>query len=81
MIHGGLLQDAACTKLDVLYAMHLIAGAWKLVTLITIKNCFAVSGFPVDHVYSNDDNTLKLNEDEEMTGIVCNLLKCSLRTT
>jgi hypothetical protein len=30
-----------------------------------MKNCFEKFGFPVDHVYSNHDNGLKLTEDEE----------------
>jgi hypothetical protein len=52
-------------KLDVLSAMHFIAEAWKLITPTTIKNCFVKCGFSNDHVSSNDDNAVKLTEDED----------------
>jgi hypothetical protein len=44
MIDGGLLQDVTQTKLDVLFAMHFIAEAWRLITPYTIKNCFVKCG-------------------------------------
>jgi hypothetical protein len=49
MIDGVLLQDSACVILDVLYAMHFIAVAWRLTSLTTIKRCFARYGFLVAH--------------------------------
>ena len=49
-------------NLDIPSSMHFITGAWKL---ITIKNYFCKCGFPVDHVYSSDDNELKLTEDDK----------------
>jgi hypothetical protein len=60
-------------KLYVLSAMQFIAEVWRVITLTTIKSCFAKCGFPVDHVYSNNDKALKLTEDEE-NSIVCSLL-------
>jgi hypothetical protein len=39
-IDGGLPQDAAQMKLDVLCAMYLLAEAWRLLTPTAIKNCF-----------------------------------------
>jgi hypothetical protein len=51
---------------DVLSAMHFIAEAWRLITPTTIKNCFMNCGFSVDHVSSNVDSAMKLNEDEEV---------------
>jgi hypothetical protein len=65
MIDGGLLQDATQMKLQVLSAMHFIAGVWRLITSTTIKNCFVKRGFSIDHVSSNDDSAVKLTEDEE----------------
>jgi hypothetical protein len=38
MIDGGLLQDAAQMKPEVLSAMHLMAEPWRLITPTTIKN-------------------------------------------
>jgi hypothetical protein len=65
MIDGGLLQDAAQMKLDVLSAMHLTSAPWRLTTAIKIKNCFVKCGFLTDHVSSNDDSAVKLTEDEK----------------
>jgi hypothetical protein len=65
MIHGGLLQDIAQMKLDVLSAVHFIAEAWRLITLTTIKNCFVKCEFSIDYVSSAYDSAVKLNEDEE----------------
>jgi hypothetical protein len=62
-------------KLGVLSAVQFIAEAWKLATLPAIKNCFATCGFQLDHVHSNDNNALKLTEDEENAGTVCSLLE------
>jgi len=59
MIDGGMLHDARK------YCLLCIAEAWKLTTSTTIKNCFALCGFPVDHIYSNDNNAMKLNADKE----------------
>jgi len=39
--------------------------AWTLINLQAIKNCFIKHNLPVDHVYSGEDNVLKLIEDEE----------------
>jgi hypothetical protein len=64
MIGCGLLQDASCMKLDVLCAMNLKSETRKQITLSTIKNCVAKSGFPVDPMYSDNDNALRLTEDE-----------------
>ena len=33
--------------------------------MIIIKNYFCKCGFPVDRVYSNDDNELKVTEDDK----------------
>jgi hypothetical protein len=65
MVVGGLLQDAAQMKLDVLSAMHIIAESWRLITHTTIKNYFVRCAFLIDHVSSNDDSTMKLTEDEK----------------
>jgi hypothetical protein len=65
MIDGGLLQDAKQMKLDVLFAVHFIAEAWRLVTPTIIDNCFVKCGFSIDHVSSNDDSAVKLTVDEE----------------
>jgi hypothetical protein len=62
MIDWGLLQDAMQMKLDVRSAVHFIAEAWRLVTLI--KNCFVKCGFS-NYVSSNDDSAMKLGEDEK----------------
>jgi hypothetical protein len=64
-IDGGLLQDAAHMKLDMLSAMHLIVETWRLITPATIKNCFVKCGFLIDDVSSNDDSAVKLTEAEE----------------
>jgi hypothetical protein len=45
--------------------MHFIAEDWRLVTPTAIKNCFVKYGFSNDHVSSNNDSALKLNENEE----------------
>jgi hypothetical protein len=64
-IDGGLLQDAAQMKLDLLFAMHLIAEPWRLITPTTIKNCFLKCGFSSDHVSSNENCAMKLYANEE----------------
>jgi hypothetical protein len=64
-VGGGLLQDAPQMKLGVLSAVHLIAEPWRLITPTTIQNCFVKCGFSSEHVSSNDDSAVKLNEDEE----------------
>jgi hypothetical protein len=53
--HGGLLQGAAQMKLVMLFPMHFIVEAWRLIT---------PSGFSIDHV-SIDDSAVKRSEDEE----------------
>jgi hypothetical protein len=63
MLGGGLLQDAAQMKLDVLSAIHLIAEAWRLKTPTTIKKGFTKCGFSVDN-FSNNEGSVKLSEDE-----------------
>jgi hypothetical protein len=68
-------------KLDVLFAVHFIAKVCKLVTLMTINNCFAKCGFPVDHVHSSGDNALEVTEDEEKDWHSLQILECSLQTT
>lgn len=68
-------------KLDVLSVMHFMAEAWKFVSLAAIKNCSEKCGLSVDHVYSNENNAPKLTKMKKMSGIVCSLLECSLRTT
>jgi hypothetical protein len=45
MIDGGLLQDSAQMKLDVLSIVHLIEEPCKLITPTTIKNCLVKCGF------------------------------------
>jgi hypothetical protein len=65
MINGGLLQDAAQLKMDVLPAMHLTAETLRPVTPTTIKNCFVKCGFLIDHVSNNDASAVKLTKDEE----------------
>jgi hypothetical protein len=65
MIDGGLLQDAAQMKLDVLSAKHSVGEAWRLITPTTINNCFVKYGFSTDHVGSISDSAVKLTEDEE----------------
>jgi len=62
MIYSGLFQDAFCMNLDILNALHCVTRAWKL---ITIKNYFSKCGFVVDNVYSNDDNEMKLTDDDK----------------
>jgi hypothetical protein len=52
-------------KLEVLYAVHFTAEAWRLITPTTIKNCVVNCGFSIDHVSSNDDSAVKLTECEE----------------
>jgi hypothetical protein len=65
MTGNTLLQNLAHTQLDVLSAMHFKAEDWRLITpTTTIKNCFANSGFPSNHVSSNN-NALKLTDGEE----------------
>jgi hypothetical protein len=51
MIDGGLHQDSIQMK----------PGN---ITPTTIKNCCAKCGFSIDHVSSNYDSAVKLNEDE-----------------
>jgi hypothetical protein len=64
-IDGGLLQDAAQMKLDVLSAVRLIADYWRLITPTTVKKCFVKCGFSIERVSTNDDSVVKLTEDEE----------------
>jgi hypothetical protein len=54
--------------------MHFISEAWKLITLITIKNCFEKCGLYQLSVYSNDNDALNLKR-MEITGIVYNLIE------
>ena len=49
MIDGGQFQDASCAKLNMLFALHCLAEAWKLVTPTAIKNHFAKYGFTIEH--------------------------------
>jgi hypothetical protein len=65
MTDGGLGQDAAQMKLDVLSAMHFIAEAWWMITPTTIKNCFVNCCFSISHASSTDDSARKLSDDEE----------------
>jgi hypothetical protein len=44
----------------------------------TIKKCFAKCDFPVDHVYNNNENALKLTEAEENDWHSLQLLECRL---
>jgi hypothetical protein len=60
--------------------MYFIAEAWTLITPTAIKNCFAKCDFLAHHVSINDEETSALTEDK-MTDTVCNLFKCSLRST
>jgi hypothetical protein len=46
-IDGGLIQDAAQMKLDVLFAMCFLVEAWRLITPTTIKNCFVKCSFSI----------------------------------
>ena len=39
--------------------------AWTLINLQATKNCFVKHNLPADHVYSSEDNALKLIEDDE----------------
>lgn len=52
-------------KLNELSAALFTAGVWKLIAVTTVKICFAECGFPVDHVYNNDNSVLKHTENEE----------------
>jgi hypothetical protein len=52
-------------ELDVLSAVHFIAGAQRLITSTTVKNFYVKCGFSNDHISSNDDSAVKLSEDEE----------------
>jgi hypothetical protein len=52
-------------KLDVLSAMHLLEEPLRLVTSTAIKNFIMTCDFSTDHVSSNDDSAVKLNEVEE----------------
>jgi hypothetical protein len=63
--YGGLLENAAQMRLDMLSAMHFIAQDSRLLTPTTIKSCFAKYGCLIDHVTSNDNSTVKVTEDEE----------------
>jgi hypothetical protein len=54
MRDGGLLQDTAQMKLDVLSAEHFIEEAWRLITTNTVKNYFVKCGFSNDHVSSSE---------------------------
>jgi hypothetical protein len=51
-------------KLDVMSAMHFIAGTWRVITSTTTKNRFEKCGFSTDHVSSNDNNAMKLSNVE-----------------
>jgi hypothetical protein len=62
---GGLLQDAAQMKLDVLSALHVIAEPWILITSTTITNCFVKCSLSTGHVSSNDDSVVKITEEKE----------------
>jgi hypothetical protein len=64
-LDGGMLQDAAQMKLDVLFAIHIIAETWGLKTPTTIKNGFMKCHFSIDNFSNNDDSSVKLSEDEE----------------
>jgi hypothetical protein len=65
MIDSELLQEYAQMKMDVLSSMHLIAETWRLITRITLKNCFVKCGLSIDHVSGNDESAVKLIKDEE----------------
>jgi hypothetical protein len=52
-------------KLDMLSAMHFIAELWRPITPTATKNCFVKCGLLTDHASSNNDNAVKLSEDEE----------------
>jgi hypothetical protein len=64
MINGGLLQEATQMKLDALSAMHFIAEAWRLITPNTIMNYFVKCGFTNYHISNNENNAVKVSEDE-----------------
>jgi hypothetical protein len=51
--------------LDVVFAMHFIAEAWRFITPNMMKNCFVNCGCSNDHVNSNDDSAMKVNNDED----------------
>jgi hypothetical protein len=61
---GRLLQVATHAKLDVLSAMLFRAEACRLITPATNEKCFLKCGISNDHVSSNDDSAVKLNEDQ-----------------
>jgi hypothetical protein len=42
-----MLTDATQMKPNVLSAVHLIAGAWRLITLTAMKNCSVNCGFSI----------------------------------
>jgi hypothetical protein len=45
--------------------MHFVEEAWRFTTPTTIKNFCVKCGFSIDHVSSNYDSAVKLDEDEE----------------
>jgi hypothetical protein len=45
--------------------MHFIAEDRTLIIPTAIKNSFVKCGFSNDHVSSNDNSVVKINEDEE----------------
>jgi hypothetical protein len=58
LINGGLLQQATQMKLDMLFAVHFIAEAWRLITPTAFENYFVNCCFSVDHVSSNNDSAV-----------------------
>jgi hypothetical protein len=64
IIDGRLLQDAEQMKLYVASAKHIIAESWRLITPTAIKNCSVKCCFLIKHVSSNDNNAVKLDEED-----------------
>jgi hypothetical protein len=56
-------DEAVCVVCNALSSRNLETD--RLITPTTIKNCFVKSGFSIDHVNSNDENAVKVTEDED----------------
>jgi hypothetical protein len=54
LLQGGYTDEAGC----------FIAETWRLITPITIKNCFVKCSFLISSVSWNDDSAVKLTEDD-----------------
>jgi hypothetical protein len=68
VIDGGLLQDAASVRLNILNAMHFTAEVWFSVKASTVKNCFKKSAFLFDDLSLDvltDDTVVDETEEED----------------